>query len=93
VEIDVLGEDGLVCGDAFDQNLHVSSDEEGKTSVVNWGSSGDEGLVADFVAMIREGREPSVDGEDGLRALEVALAAYESAKRVEPVQLYLYNCN
>lgn len=87
VKLDVLGENGLICIDAFEQNLHVSSDEAGKTSDVNWGSSGDEGLVADFVAMIREGREPSVDGEDGLRALEVALAAYESARRTEPVQL------
>jgi predicted dehydrogenase len=87
VKLDVLGEQGLICVDAFEQNLQVSSEEAGKTSAVNWGSSGDEGLVADFVAMIREDRGPSVTGEDGQRALEVALAAYESARRAEPVAL------
>jgi len=87
VKLDVLGEQGLICVDAFEQNLQVSSDEAGKTSAVNWGSSGDEGLVADFVDMIREDRAPSISGEDGQRALEVALAAYESARRAEPVAL------
>ena len=89
VKLDVLGEKGLICVDAFEQNLQVSSDKEGKTSWVNWGSSGDEGLMADFVAMIRESREPFISGEDGQRALEVALAAYESARRAEPVRLPL----
>jgi predicted dehydrogenase len=89
VKLDVLGEQGLISVDAFEQNLQVSSNEAGKTSAVNWGSSGDEGLVADFVEMIREDREASVSGEDGQRALEVALAAYESARRTEPVTLPL----
>ncbi len=89
VKIDVLGENGLVCVDAFEQNLQVSSDKAGKTSWVNWGSSGDEGLMADFVAMIRQDREPFISGEDGQAALEVALAAYESARRAEPVRLPL----
>ncbi len=87
VKLDVLGEQGLICVDAFEQNLQVSSDEAGKTSAVNWGSSGDEGLVADFVDMIREDRAPSISGEDGQRALEVALAAYESARLAEPITL------
>ena len=89
VKLDVLGEQGLVSVDAFEQNLHVSSDKEGRTSWVNWGSSGDEGLLADFVAMIREDRDPFISGEDGQFALEVALAAYESACRAEPVRLPL----
>ncbi len=87
VKLDVLGDQGLICVDAFEQNLQVSSDEAGKTSAVNWGSSGDEGLVADFVDMIRKDRAPSISGEDGQRALEVALAAYESARRAEPIAL------
>ncbi len=87
VKLDILGEQGMICVDAFEQNLQVSSDKAGKTSWVHWGSSGDEGLMADFVAMIRTGREASISGEDGQRALEVALAAYESARRAEPVRL------
>ncbi|MBB4660890.1 Gfo/Idh/MocA family protein [Conexibacter arvalis] len=36
--------------------------------------------VAEFVAAIREGRDPSVTGRDGHRALRVALAVKESAR-------------
>lgn len=91
VKLDILGEQGLICVDAFEQNLQVSSDKAAKMSWVNWGSDGDEGLVADFVAMIREDREPFIGGEDGQRALEVALAAYESARQVKPVRMTLPN--
>lgn len=87
VKLDILGEKGLLCVDAFEQNLQVSSEGAGKTSSVNWGSSSDKGLVADFVGMIREGRPPAVSGEDGQRALEAALAAYESARLGQPVTL------
>jgi predicted dehydrogenase len=34
----------------------------------------------EFVASIRECRRPSVTGEDGRAAVEIALAAYRSAK-------------
>jgi len=43
--------------------------------------------VDDFIGMIRNGSEPSVTGLDGLRALEVALAAYQSAASGQPVSL------
>jgi predicted dehydrogenase len=49
----------------------------------------DQGLINDFIGMIRENRAPSITGEDGLRALEVAMAAYRSAKIGKPVQLPL----
>ena len=47
----------------------------------------DRGLIRDFVGMIVEGREPSISGRDGLKALEVALAAYRSAASGEQVRL------
>ena len=34
----------------------------------------------EFVSSIRERRRPSVTGEDGRAAVEIALAAYQSAK-------------
>lgn len=87
VKLEILGERGLLRVDAFEQKLHVSSDKTGKTGWTNWGSNADAGLMADFVAMLREDRPPSVDGTDGLRALEVALAAYESGRTGGPVSL------
>ncbi len=87
VTIEVLGEKGVIRLDAFRQHLDVSSNQTGKTQWLGWGSDMDLGLIRDFVATIREGREPSITGEDGLRALEVALAAYRSAETGEPVSL------
>ena len=46
-------------------------------------------LYADVVSAIREGREPLVDGEAGLRALELVLAIYKSSKTGLPVKLPL----
>ncbi len=87
VKIEVLGERGLVRVDAFNQHVAVSSDKTGKTQWAGWGSNIDAGLVADFVGMIQEDRQPSITGYDGLKALEVALAAYESARAGRPVSI------
>ena len=87
VKIEVPAEKGVIFVDAFRQHLAVSSNKVGKTQWQNWGSNMDLGLVRDFVEMIRTGGAPSVTGEDGLRALEVALAAYASAERGQPVTL------
>lgn len=88
VKIEVTAEKGLVLVDAFRQHLSVSSNKTGKTQWRHWGSNMDLGLVADFVEMIRTGREPSITGVDGLRALEVALAAYRSAESGQAVKIH-----
>jgi predicted dehydrogenase len=87
VKIEVLGENGLIQVDAFSQALSVSSDAVGKTRAVGWGSNPDLGLVKAFIDMIREGREPESSGYDGLKSLQVALAAYESARTGAPVAI------
>ena len=87
VKIEILGENGLVRVDAFAQHIAVASDKTGKTHWAGWGSNADAGLVADFVEMIGEDRQPSITGYDGLKALEVALAAYASARTGAPVKL------
>lgn len=89
VKIEVTAENGIVFVDAFKQHLAVSSNQVGKTRWNTWGSNMDQGLVSDFISMLQEDRSPSITGEDGLRALEVALAAYRSAETGEPVQLPL----
>ena len=87
VTIEILGERGIATVDAFDQKLTLTSAPAQKTEWVPWGSDADLGLIKDFVEMIRTGREPSITGEDGLKALEVALAAYRSAEETKPVAL------
>jgi UDP-N-acetyl-2-amino-2-deoxyglucuronate dehydrogenase len=51
--------------------------------------SGHERQIADFVAAIREGRAPVVDGPESLKALEIVLAVYRSAELGRPVELPL----
>lgn len=43
--------------------------------------------IRHFIECLVEGKEPSVTGEDGYRAMEVALAALKSAETGEPVTL------
>lgn len=85
VKLEIVGERGVFYADTLHQYLTVASNAAGKTQWAGYGSSIDAGLMADFVAMIRTGRAPSITGEDGLAAMKVALAAYESARRGEPV--------
>jgi predicted dehydrogenase len=87
VKIEVIGEKGTVTVNSLNQQLSVTSNTWGKMRWVNWGSNMDRGLIADFVEMIRTGRAPFISGEDGLRALEVALAAYQSAHSHRAVAL------
>jgi predicted dehydrogenase len=47
----------------------------------------DAGLIGDFIESIKDERNPSISGLDGLKALEVALAAYKSSRQKEPIQL------
>ena len=54
-----------------------------------WGSDFNQAMVEEFVNAIAEQREPKVTGEDGYKALEVALAAYASVQSGQPVKLPL----
>jgi predicted dehydrogenase len=87
VTIEVVAERGWARLDAFKQQLALYSNRASKAQWVGWGSNIDLGLMRDFVAMIAEGRAPSITGRDGLKALEVALAAYQSAATGAPVRI------
>jgi predicted dehydrogenase len=87
VKIEVVAERGVITVDALRQALSVSSDTWGKMRWVNWGSDMDHALISDFIEMIQTDRPPSITGEDGLKALEVALAAYRSAANHRPIAI------
>ncbi len=87
VKIEVLGENGIVRVDATGQYLTAATEKTGRTQRIGWGSNMDTGLIRDFIDMIHTGREPFITGYDGLKAMEVALAAYESAATGRPVAL------
>ena len=87
VTIEVVAERGWARLDAFKQQFAVYSNHATKAEWVGWGGNMDLGLMRDFVGMIAEGRDPSITGLDGLRALQVALAAYQSAADGIPIAI------
>ncbi len=87
VTLSVVCERGTLTLDMFAQNLVVYSDRTGGVSWVPWGSNIDQLMLQAFVNSVERGEEPPVTGEDGLRATEVALAAYRSAETGVAVRL------
>ena len=78
---------GAVIVDAFRQNLNVYRHDWQGSNWVYWGSDMNHAMISDFVAAIRENRPPRVTGLDGLRAVEATLAAYESDRTGQTVQV------
>ena len=89
VTMDVVCDNGTLSMDMFSQNLVLYSDKGNNVSWHNWGSNSDDALVGAFAKAIAEGSPVPVTGEDGLRAAEVAFAAYRSAELLAPVTLPL----
>jgi len=84
---ELVTERGAILVDAFSQNLTVYRHDVGRANWLYWGSDANQAMIAEFIAAIREQRPPLVTGMDGYRAVEVALAAYDSAASGEPVLL------
>lgn len=86
--MEIVGETGLLMVDAFKQVTAVYDRAE-RVRWPYWGSDSNQAMVDEFVAAIRENRPPAITGYDGYKALEVALAAYQSAACGAPVRLPL----
>ncbi len=87
VTIQFIAEKGVLDVDAFNQKLDVYDDQAMRVDWPHWGANPDLGLVGDFVRAVDEKREPTVSGVDGLRATEVTVAAYRSAKTGRAVKV------
>jgi predicted dehydrogenase len=87
--MELISERGLTVVDAFSQNLNIYKQSDSSHWWTYWGSDANQAMIEEFVAAIREQRPPAVTGEDGYKALEVALAAYKSAETGQPVKLPL----
>lgn len=84
---EMVTERGSVIVDAFKQNLTVFTHELQRPRWDFWGTDMNQALINDFVAAVRDQRQPLASGMDGFRATQVALAAYESAQTGQPVRL------
>lgn len=85
--LDLIGTEGSAKVDLYKQNLTLHSDDTMKTTTPFWGDDPDQGLIDHFVECVISNKPVSVTGLDGLRAMEVAIAAYASAKLKQPVRL------
>lgn len=84
---EMVTERGAVFVDAFRQNLTVYSHALQRPTWSFWGSDMNQAMISEFIAAIRENRQPRVTGMDGLRAVEAVVAAYESTQTGQPVKL------
>ncbi len=87
VEIEVIGETGVLSLNAFDNNIELIEINGPSNSRVPVEISGDPEMINAFIDAVKNDTEILVTGVDGLRAMEVALAAYESAKIHQPVAI------
>jgi UDP-N-acetylglucosamine 3-dehydrogenase len=87
VTLHVVGDKATVDVDVFRQALTHYDDTAGRTRLVGWGDDLTERMVVGFVDAILAGRPVPIDGEDGLRALEVAIAAYRSSESGRPLAI------
>jgi len=78
---------GAVLVDAYKQYLTIYRHDLRRPVWGHWGSDTNQAMLNEFVAAIREDRPPYVTGMDGYRAVEVALAAYQSVDTGQPVHL------
>jgi predicted dehydrogenase len=87
----ILGTLGTLSVDDTRQALRVVRDGAAGRGVVRepFGVDIDASLVRKFVQSVRQGQllEPCASGLDGLRSLEIALAAYQSSQTGQPVML------
>jgi predicted dehydrogenase len=85
--LEMVTQRGAVVVDAFRQNLNVYRHDWQRSNWTYWGSDMNQAMISDFATAIRENRPPRVTGIDGLRAVEATLAAYESTRTGETVQV------
>lgn len=80
VTIELIGEKASLYVHAFNQKVDVYSNAASAAEWAPWGENPDRALIADFVDAVEARHAPPVTGIDGLRAVEVTLAAYRSGR-------------
>jgi predicted dehydrogenase len=89
VTMEITGTRGAASLDVFAQHIEFFGNARGRTEWRNWSDNLDRLLLEDWLHAIRADAPPPISGYDGLRAVELALAAYRSAQMQLPVALPL----
>lgn len=86
LKMEIVGQNGLATMDAFKQALTVYTHSLKRPAYAFWGSDSNQRMIDEFVEALKADRAPAITGYDGLKAVEIALAAYRSAAIGEPVK-------
>jgi len=86
-KLELIGSEEVIAIDPNRQALKCTRDVDGGVSAVNWGTDTDERMMRDFVNAVQAGRDPKTPIREGATAVAVIEAAYESARRNEPVTI------
>ena len=89
VTMHIIGTEGVIYLDTFAQKMAVYNNDDVKPNWVYWGSNMDLGMIKSFINAIEKNEPVPITGVDGMKAMEVALGAYASAKKKQPVKLPL----
>ena len=87
VTLRITGTSGVLDVDAFAQRLTTFDHESGNTSWTHTGEDMNVLMVEDFLRGVAEDSPSGASGVDGLRTLEIILAAYRSAEDNEPKEV------
>lgn len=93
VDMEIIGTKGTIEVQAFGQINRMVDAPNNMIEDIVWNEDGDAGLIREFVDVCRTGKKPIADGIDGARALEVAIAAYQSTQshHVQKVQHIIFD--
>ncbi|OZU88285.1 dehydrogenase [Virgibacillus indicus] len=87
VTIEVIGTKQTVKADALQEHFRLFASGNKSLNHVFYGNDMNLGLIQDFINCVEHGREPSITGYDGLKAMEVGLAAYKASESGRAVKL------
>lgn len=87
VNMEIIGTKGTIAVNGVGQGPTYYTEALGKGREAHTAGNMDFGCVKAWVDAIQTGRAPEVSGEDGLKAVEVALAAYLSEREQRPVSI------
>ncbi|WP_319003494.1 Gfo/Idh/MocA family protein [Bacillus shivajii] len=85
VMLDIIGTKGNLKIDAFGQRMKIYTNNG--ESWEFWGDDMNKEMIKDFIHRSDKGEKPAVTAQDGIEALRVALAAYQSASQVRTIHL------
>ena len=92
VTLELVGSEGILAVDGFAQVIDVYSNRHEKGMQVPYGDNPDALMIDAFLRAAAEHSEPPINGRDGLRAVEVAEAAYRSISARKSVTVEHHPC-